>query len=259
MQAGIVATSVFIVLGTSVGCSSNENGPTSDTFDLHDGATDGSIPDRTFVDAGEPPEPPVGDWFLCLDHQCSVISYNGWRFESDNTVKWLYGVPPSLEAEENYCYTKTEQLNLTYTYSGNTLQLTHNWNAQQLTYLADFKGDIGSWTEMGTTKKVQLRRVWPPRTSGPCANRSPWICPKKKLTDFPGTSCSWTWHCDNGSYTLDCSLDKVSGSYICTCLDAQKNNLGKFSTADPCQSNGMELANAKCNLEIWEPPISTPP
>jgi hypothetical protein len=262
MQETILAALAALVFcGISTGCSPSSSGGSVDSSVSHDGGVDDAIVDGPVSDTSKPPEPPIGDWFLCLNSQCSIISYNGWRFETDGTTRWTYGEPPTLEGGETYCYTERQELNLTYTYSKDTLQMTHNWNSYQSTYTIEFKGDLASVTEKGDTKTIHWRRVWPARASSPCASRSPWICPRQRFeTGFRGTGCRWSWECDNGSFALECAPDSSVG-FICTCLDGQKSTLGKFSANNACDSSskGMDLANAKCSTELWDPPISTPP
>jgi hypothetical protein len=118
----------------------------------------------------------LGDWFPCKDLACTALADDGYRFTQQGRWHALEAPGSSLEAEESYCVEQSGKQSGSYTLSGSTVTLRPDvGNGVQTATFAMQGTDAAnvSFSIMGEVIKVPMRRINPPRSSGPCQDDQP--------------------------------------------------------------------------------------
>jgi hypothetical protein len=256
-QMGVVAARIWLPCVVVVFACCGEGGDEPDAALLDVGVdtilVDTSTDLSTGLD-GSKKLSVVGDWFKCTDSSCSTLSYKGYRHGADGFYRELYASPPLLEPSEKYCYINNPKLLVQYKHIGDQMIVTvPNTTVDIKVKILKLTADI-LVLEPTPGETRTLKRIDPPRASGPCDAQDPWVCPNVS-TMGGGKLCGWTWKCDNGEFKLTC-VNTTEQNYSCECSEKGQKILD-FSAKDVCtsmsQDGPIDLVNANCNWKIWKP------
>jgi len=200
------------------------------------------------ADADQPLAAVVGDWFTCLDPQCSQIGGVGNRFTPAGEFVGLYPEGQVLGAQARYCVTSNPGLIYGYTWDEHELRVMDGETLlKRYSFIVeDGRAEV---VNLDSGNAISMLRVTPTRTNGPCRLREPWICPKFDKRDPKPGACVMTWVCDGGTKEVSCD---ASG---CSC-EADGVAGKSFSQAGACALGLPQLAqlyaavNAGCGWKL---------
>jgi hypothetical protein len=158
----------------------------------------------------------VGDWFRCLEPDCSEVGEIGNRFGADGSFVSLYPVKLVLGPDDGYCRTSNPELIYRYAWDGQRLEIKDGQTILN-SYSFTVEGDRDRDRDRADVDKAEWKeprtmlRVSPPRERGPCSARTPWICPKFDQQATSAGSCKMRWVCDGGAHEVSCTAS------ACTC------------------------------------------
>lgn len=198
---------------------------------------------------GEPAQPAiVGDWFGCLDPQCAQIGGVGRRFAADGAFIALYPTAQVLTPGGRYCAISNPGLIYRYTWDGRQLEIREDESVRKR-YDFDVAGARASVIDRDSGATSSMKRLQAPRQSGPCRERTPWVCPVFAMRD-EGSECRVSWTCDGGAHEIRCA---AGGS--CTCRAGGATGRS-FSEAGLCALGAAGLSelyarvNAGCGWQL---------
>lgn len=198
----------------------------------------------------EPASAIVGDWFTCLDLQCSQLGGVGNRFTASGDFIALYPKGQLLGPQDRYCATSNAELIYRYTWDEQALRIEDNDGALLTRYTFVVEGEQARVINQDSGNMLDMRRLASPRESGPCSQRVPWICPKFDKREPAAGSCSLTWVCDRGTYEVSC---EASGSCACAAGGAAGKS---FPQAGTCAMGVAQLGqlytavNSGCGWQL---------
>lgn len=157
----------------------------------------------------EPASAIVGDWFTCLDLQCSQVGGVGNRFTPAGGFIALYPRGQVVGPQDRYCVTSNPGLIYSYTWDGQELRIVDGGTLLKR-YTFSIDGEQAQVINRDSGNMLSMQRLASPRESGPCSDRAPWICPKFDKQDTAAGSCSMTWVCDGGTYEVTCDASSCA-------------------------------------------------